>query len=1310
MRILRSLLCIIFALSILCDLSARDTWRQMTVFARSTGSSHTGTSSPKILSKVNDIYRDEFGIVWIALDDGLIMFDGYRIDLLTHRIHGLNSRSISSISGDKAGHLFFRFKNTLAIYSYETESFEYDYQLDVNAAGYFGALYVSSGKQILKYSEELTDRNVIFSLDDEARDCITDFCVDNREFLFILTDGGRVLRVDRHDNITSYPFRCARRVVADGIGNTWVCSDTDGLLRISPDGSAQPFRIDSDTDNTNHVTDICRITGNIYLISTFNGLFTLDTDTREYCRVCLDTDSGYISDSPILRLYRDGDFVFMGSLSQGVIYSSEIILDIQGNNYLTILGGAETPYVQSMALDRDGLLWLATIQGLKVLPAGADERKAAEWQERIDRDARLCQPVSRLWLDEGKQTCWAAYASGIARMDIPKRTVSWTFFRNGSGTVSACKPGLPGHYLVDDGRGLYEYDSTGNPEKEIVPGAVGDFCADASGHIWISRAQSVQYSDDFQSGDTKKWEIDRIPGMSANHDVTKIVITADSTVWLGTNGFGLYRYDPSKDGFKKYGYQEGLRDEHINDIAYNPRLNRLFVGTDMGLTMLNLDDDKVINLDRYHGFSLSCINSLCLDTDSTLYAYAANRIIHINSDKAPEATMKDKILVRDYYVNEARLRPEHNPSLKRSSLYHDPFSLSWRTKSIMFRLYNENLFDDGSLVYQYKLEGLEENFIETKNRYIRYPRLDPGSYTFYVKTDYGKDEEPFITSVQFRIETPFWKTLWFKGLVFLLILGLIAYIFHSYRKFLRLRSELKIEQNNIEQEKLFSQMKSEFTENITHEFRTPLTLINHYLESILMEDGLSRGTRDNLAGIYRNSEKLNGMIDEIMNMSREDYSSLLQDMSPCNLNELLGNAYAQYEDLAARRKIDFTLANAPANIYIKANYKHLEQAVSNLLSNAFKYTRSLIRLSFKEDDGHYYITVKDNGSGIREESIPHVFERFWTEDNNINLGGARGFGIGLTYAQKIVEVHGGEISVSSIPGEETLFTIRFNKADIDCPPSPDSASGEEEFEQEDVGTVNRIAGKHRVLIVEGNREMMNMLFRLFSPQFAVLKAYSGTEGLEMTRKYLPDIIICDLVTPRMNGSQLCREIKADPSVCHIPVIILSSVSTNENVLQTLSDGAADFVAKPFKPEVLLSKAVNILHYKEQLHEKYQHDASQNEEILTEDPSDAAFLKKVVAIVEDNLFNQDFDIHSFADTLCVSRPVLFRKIKALTGMTPNNLILSVKLKKAAAEMKNNPELSVASVASKYGFCSTSYFIKCFKKQFSETPLAYRNRKE
>ena len=152
------------------------------------------------------------------------------------------------------------------------------------------------------------------------------------------------------------------------------------------------------------------------------------------------------------------------------------------------------------------------------------------------------------------------------------------------------------------------------------------------------------------------------------------------------------------------------------------------------------------------------------------------------------------------------------------------------------------------------------------------------------------------------------------------------------------------------------------------------------------------------------------------------------------------------------------------------------------------------------------------------------------------------------------------------------------------------------------------------------------------------------------------------------------------------------------------------MAKPFKPEVLLSKAVNILHYKEQLHEKYQHDASQNEEILTEDPSDAAFIKKVVAIVEDNLFNQEFDIHSFADTLCVSRPVLFRKIKALTGMTPNNLILSVKLKKAAAELKKTPDLSIASVASKYGFCSTSYFIKCFKRQFSETPLAYRNRKE
>lgn len=1302
MKILRSVLYVILAASCPYLLHAQTDHRQMTVIAHSTGSSHN------ILSKVNDIYRDEFGIVWIGLDDGLLMFDGYRCDYLNQRIHGLNSRCISSLCGDKAGHLFFLFKNTLAIYSYQTESFDYDEQTEISAAGYFDGFYISTQKQIFRYSEDLSDREVLFSLDEEARDCIIGFSIDNHGILFILTDRGRILRVDRHNRITTYSFGCAQRIVSDDRGYTWICSDTDGLLQIAPDGTSHPFRFDSGTENTNHVTDICWISGDKYLVSSYAGLFALDVVTGDSIRVCLETDSGYHADTPVVRLYRDGDFIFIGTLSQGLLYSSEIILDIQGKNYLTIIRSHDTPFVNSMAVDPSGLLWLATVQGLKVLPAGAEERKAAQWQDRIDRDERLKQPASKLWLDKEGKTCWTAYSSGVARLDIPGNSSSWTSFKGGHGPVHACKEGPSGGFLVNDGKGLYAFDSHGYPGEEITQGAIGDFCADATGHVWISRAQSVQYSDNFQSGDIQKWEFDQIPGMSPRHDVTRIVITADSTVWLGTNGSGLFRYNPSKGDFTKFGFQEGLIDEHINDIALNPNQQSLYVATDRGMSILNLHDGDVVNLNNYHGITLTGVNALCMETDSTLYAFAANRILHINSNRVPETAIKDKILIRDYYINEKRLRPESNPSLKRSSLYHDPFVLNWRTKSVMFRLYNENLFNSGSLEFQYKLEGQDEDYIEAKNLYLRFPHLTPGSYTLLVKTDAGKNEEPFISSVSFRIEPPFWQTRWFKVLVLLFLLGLIAFIFHSYWKNLRLRSALKIEQNNTEQEKIFSQMKSEFTTNITHEFRTPLTLINNYLESILMEDNLSRTTRNNLDGIYRNSEKLNGMIDEILNMNRDDYSFLIPDMSPCNLSELLHNAYSQYDDLAARRKLDYVLTNAPSNIYIKASYEHLERAVSSLLSNAFKYTRSLIHLSFKEDDTHYCISVKDNGCGIREESIPHVFERFWTEDNNSNLGGVRGFGIGLTYAKSIVEVHGGQLTVSSIPGEETLFTIRFNKEDIACPPSLEASAPEEGSEAGNDPSTLEISGRHQILIVENNQEMMSLLFRLFSPRFKVIKADNSTEGLALARQRVPDIIISDLIMPQMNGSQLCREIKRDPVTCHIPVIILSSISTNDNILQTLADGAADFIAKPFKAEVLLSKVVNILQYKEMLHDRYQHDATRNEDMLTDAPLDSDLMKRIVGTVEENLFNPDFDIDAFAQTLCMSRPVLFRKIKALTGMTPNNLILSVRLKRAAAEIKENPGLSIASVASKYGFCSTSYFIKCFKKQFSETPLSYSRK--
>lgn len=1277
-----------------------------------TVTAYTTGSAQDPHSKVNDIFRDEFGIIWIATDDGLEMFDGWRCDRLgRYEQHGLVSRNVSSVCGDKKGHLFFRFKDTISTYDYETEAFNTEEGFEITSASYFGVLYVTTRKQVIRYSEDRKDRHVVFSIDEETQDEISGLCINSDGDLFLTTGKGKIIKVGKDKRASSLATGCPRRIVADDRGNVWVCSMTDGLLRITSEGETEHFNLKAEDGDANNVTDICQLAGEEYLVSTYAGLFSLDTGTGNFRKINLDTNSGIYSGTPILRLYKDGEYVFMGTESSGIIFSSEITDDLLGKSTASFISGSDTPTVNAMAIDGAGRLWLATVKGLRVLPAGTDIRAASELQRIIDGESRLKCTISNVWTDAEGMTCWASTPSGIARISIPGKSIRWISLKDTGGPAGKCAPLLPDRFIISTGSGVRTYDTNGNMLEKLVNGAVRDFFMDSEGMLWISRLKSIQCSEDFHTGDIKIWDYDKIPEMSSKYEVTRILAGGDGTIWMGTNGCGVFSLASDGSGFKKYGYGKGLEDEHINDLAQSPDNKNLYIATDAGLSILDINSGKITNHDKNHGVGIPGAMSLCVGTDSSLYIAAHNGIIKMDCRKEVSRATKNHIKIKDCYINGTRLRPGEGSPLKRSALYNDSFSADWKTKSIKFRLANDNLAQDSprNYQYQYMLEGLDDDFIISRNTTIDFNNLSPGYYKLIVKTPADSDEEPFISTVSFRIEPPFWKKAWFKTLVLLCIIFLLWQIVSSYRKYLEMRSALKLEQNNAAQEKAYADMKSEFTENITHEFRTPLTLINNYLESLMVENGLSRTAKENISGIYRNSEKLNKMIEEILYMNQENFDHLKPTMYPCDISEILSDAYSQYEDLAARRKLDFIITNAPGNTFIKASYDHLERAISNLLSNAFKYTRNTIILSFKEENGDYLISVKDNGCGIREESIPHIFERFWTEKNNVNDGGDHGFGIGLSYVKSIVEVHGGELTVSSIPGEETKFTMKFKKEDIACSPSLDLARSEE-ASNESENSGNDVTEKHLVLIVEDNKELMSLLARAFATKYEVIKAFSCSEGLSLARQRVPDIIISELIIPGMGGDELTRLIKNDPMICHIPVLLLSSLRSNETILQNLKDGAEDVIVKPFKSEVLLAKAANILNYRKMIHDRYQHDVSQDESMLMENDTDSSLIKKIVSIVEENLFNQRFDIEAFAKELCVSRPVLYRKIKAMTGMTPNNFIISIKLKKAAAELKKDPDFSVAAAATKYGFCSTSYFIKCFKKQFSETPLTYRNRIE
>jgi len=321
--------------------------------------------------------------------------------------------------------------------------------------------------------------------------------------------------------------------------------------------------------------------------------------------------------------------------------------------------------------------------------------------------------------------------------------------------------------------------------------------------------------------------------------------------------------------------------------------------------------------------------------------------------------------------------------------------------------------------------------------------------------------------------------------------------------------------------------------------------------------------------------------------------------------------------------------------------------------------------------------------------------------------GLKGSGIGLSFASEIVNRHSGEIKVESTPDVNTIFTICLERCEAPadriaiCP-----IAAEDEYMTETEAEENEEKEDITVLIVEDNPDILGILSQIFSTRYSVITAANGAEGLEKATKQQPDIIISDIMMPVMSGTEMCHLLKNNYAKSHIPLILLTALSSESQTLEGLNMGADDYVTKPFNSKILLARCRNLIRSKKNIHESYAHNASETEEMLTQNPIDAKLLKEAVAIIESNICDSDFDILSFARQLCLSRTLLFKKIKSLTGMTPNMFVLSIKLKRAAQAIIANKDENITDIAYRCGFNTPSYFIKCFKKFYGVTPLVYR----
>ena len=683
----------------------------------------------------------------------------------------------------------------------------------------------------------------------------------------------------------------------------------------------------------------------------------------------------------------------------------------------------------------------------------------------------------------------------------------------------------------------------------------------------------------------------------------------------------------------------------------------------------------------------------------------------------------------DLYINNEAVQPNGRTHILSDALpYIHEIDLRHNQNNLIVTFNSNNYINTlKETAYEYMLEGFDDKWISNNDNSIQYTNLSPGKYTLIVREkQYDPKVEPQTIRMGIVIHSPFYATPLFYLLYVLVGGGLIYGFFRFKQSQLLLRTSLEFERKEKDRIEELNQAKLQFFSNISHEFRTPLTLIISQIELLLQSSSLAPSTYNKLLKIYRNTHNMRTLISELLDFRKLEQGHVKLNVYEQNIIPFLKEIYLSFYEYASGRSVTYSFTTQEESILCWFDPKQMQKVFYNLLSNAFKYSKPGAAIEMVVEDNEQAIIIKiiDNGIGIGKEDIDKIFDRFYQAGSNASGLTQPSTGIGLSLTKSIVELHHGKIQVESTPGYGSIFIVHLPKGrahfkEDECKfVEPENEGMRNEIlpetiikelpEETSELSLIETGATYTVLLVDDNEELLQILNSLFSPAYHVLLASNGKEGLEKARSERPDIIVSDIMMPEMSGTEMCLKIKNDFDICHIPVILLTALGSAEQSIEGLQRGADDYISKPFNARVLLARCNNLVRNRIILQKKFNEQRDFDTQSLANNPIDQKFMDAVNKIIEENMDNMEFDMNTLAKELGLSRSSLYAKFKALTGMTPNDFVLSCKLKRAATLLITRPDLQIAEISDLLGFGSPRYFTRCFKAQFDTTPAEYKKR--
>ncbi len=1276
---------------------------------------------------VYSILQDKTGFIWFGTLDGLNRYDGLRFKIFkkdNENSRSIGSNKILSLLQDSNEKIWVGTTNGIYIYDPMCENF---FRFDMKT---------TDGEKVEGAVRDLKrdgKGNIWIGVQDKGI-----YCLSNEKEL-------KIYRL-KNTNVRKFDF--------DVDGNVWVATYGRGLLKINPvSAQVKEFLIDEKRNkiSENDINTILSFSSSYLLVGTVNkGVQRFDFHTEKFTPFL---EKGQDNSPLFVRcmIKTDNQELWIGT-EEGVF-----IYDLRTNDFVNLKHSHNNPYslsdnaIHSLYQDKEGGVWVGTFFGGvsyfhnsftqfekyypkpgknsisgKSISEFCEDKKKNIWIGTEDAGLNKFNPITieftkspitsgnihSLLCDEDR--LWVGtFSDGLHVMNLETQEVD--SYKNGVSDYSIKDDNIYSIYKDTSGRiwigsstGLQYYneqtDDFRRIKEEIIKNQVNDILEDYRGTLWFATIGNGVFSYDRFS---EVWHHYLSASETQDEDTGKSIICLlqdkKNRLWIGTEGAGIGVFNRESNSFSTLiTSNTGLPNDVIYKLIEDPK-GYIWGSTNKGIFRLDPESLDVIIYTHSNGLLGDQFNykSGFKDHNGKIYFGGVKGFVAFNPcDLGINEYIPPLVLTSFQIQNkEVSLNDEESPlinSITHSNSINIPYNSS--VFSIGFAALSY-VYPKGN-IYAYKLEGRDNDWIFGYQAHqVNYTDLSPGSYTFKVKgaNSDGIWNETGV-SLSINILPPWYQTVW-AYLLYLAIAGAILYysIRNIVRKAKRRNARVLKELENTKEKELYT-AKIEFFTHITHEIRTPLSLIKIPLEDVIKNIDRQSPYLENLTIIQRNVNRLLKLVNELMDFRKTESQVLRLNFAKADIINIVNETINRFKPSFESKKITFNTLYSIKSLYADVDREVLTKILSNLFSNALKHSHTVIELGLRCNEKYFEIKIENDGDVIPDEYVEKIFEPLFKLNKNI-----QGTGLGLAFVKSLVELHKGTICCDNSKMGKTIFVMTLP---IKQEQSINIHDEEDQFEKTESSQIALLKSQKpsatpTILTVEDNEEFQHLLYKHLIKKYHVLQCKNGMEALDILDKENVDIVICDIMMPIMDGLEFCKTMKENIKYSHIPVILLTARTNLESKIEGINCGADEYIEKPYSTDYLLARIENLLESRRKMQEMFRNSPELAYQSITHSKADEDFLQRLIAIIHDNLDEPDLNIDKLAEEMAVSRSTLYRKVKNVSELSPNDFIMLIRLKKAA-ELIKEKQYQISEIAYMVGFSSPNYFSKCFFKQFGVSP--------